>query len=355
MKVVLGLLAVVLLLGAGALFALGVSGHTPPITDADGRVLPESIASLERIELGGMEQWILIRGADRSKRVLLWLHGGPGGAQMPFAHRVDRELERHFIVVHWDQRGAGKSNHSGFDERTMALDRYVEDSLELIAHLRARLEIDTLVLLGHSWGTRIGMQLVDRNPELFEAYIGVGQVVHHERATEVAFAWLEETIDRERAPQDWQALMEIEIPARRHRDYRELNRLTTKYGGSLDLSSAELARIVLAAPEYTFRDYPRLLRGMNRGGRPLHVDGIMQNYDLIETIPGVEVPVYFFAGARDFNTPLALIREYYEILDAPDKELVVFEDAAHLPFLSQNRRFVEEVVRVAGGTPGSFP
>ena len=351
----MGMLAVLVLLGTGVVLALGVSGHTPPITDADGRVLPNSIASLERIELGGMEQWILIRGADRSKPILLWLHGGPGGAQMPFAHRVDRELERHFVVVHWDQRGAGKSNHRGFDERTMHLDRYIEDALELTAYLQTRLEVDTLVLLGHSWGTRIGMQLVDRHPELFEAYIGVGQVVHHERATVVAFAWLEETIDAERAPQDWQALMGIEIPARQHSEYRELNRLTTKYGGSLDLSSAELGRIVLAAPEYSFRDYPRLLRGMNRGGRPLHAGGIMQNYDLIESIPVVEVPVYFFAGARDFNTPLPLIREYYEILDAPQKELVVFEEAAHLPFLSQNRRFVEEVVRVVGGMPGSLP
>ena len=318
-------------------------------TDADGNELPGSIAVLETVELGGLEQWILIRGADRSNPVLLWLHGGPGGAEMAFAHHVDRELEEHFVVVHWDQRGVGKSNHRGFDEETMRIGRYLEDARELIEHLRGRLGQDRIVLLGHSWGTQLGIELVRAYPEYFHAYIGVGQVVNHARATELAHAWLTETIDPDAAPADWRTLENIEVPAMAHSEYRKLNQLTDAYGGSLDLSIAKMARIVARAPEYSVLDYWRLLQGMNRGGGPMHQGGRMAGFDFIESIPALEVPIYFFMGRNDHNTPLALAQEYYEALSAPHKELVVFENSAHTPFLAEAERFTEEVIRVAGG------
>jgi pimeloyl-ACP methyl ester carboxylesterase len=325
---------------------LGVSAYTPPLTDADGNEIPNSIAALEKVELGGLDQWILIRGSDRSNPILLWLHGGPGGAQMAFAHHVDRELEGHFVVVHWDQRGAGKSNHREFDEETMRLERYLQDARELIGYLRRRFGQDRIILLGHSWGTRLGIELVKAHPEYFHAYIGVSQVVNHDRATELARDWLLETIDADEAPADWRTLQHIEIPARRHSEYRRLNELTGAYGGSMDLSAVQLARIAVRAPEYTVLDYIRLLRGMNRGGGPMHEGGIMAAYNFVETIPEVEVPVYFFMGAHDYNTPLALVREYYEIIEAPRKELVVFEHAAHLPFLAETANFTAQVIRV---------
>jgi pimeloyl-ACP methyl ester carboxylesterase len=347
-RILVPVIAAIVLLAIGAALVLGVRARTPPFRDADDNELAGSIAVLEKVELGGLEQWILIRGADRANPILLWLHGGPGGAQMPFAHRLDGELERHFVVVHWDQRGAGKSNHGGFDEATMRLDRYLADALELIAHLRERSGRQRIVLLGHSWGTRLGMELVAMRPEHIAAYIGVSQVVDHERATAIAHAWLRETIDSARAPADWQTLGQIEIPAVRHSEFRRLNSLTNDYGGSLDVSITALARIAIGAPEYTLPDYFRLLRGMNRGGGPMHEGGVMERFDLIESIPRVAVPVFFFAGRNDYNTPLALVREYYQRLEAPHRELVVFEQSAHLPFLSEPEKFTREVIRVGG-------
>jgi pimeloyl-ACP methyl ester carboxylesterase len=330
-------------------YYLGVWAATPPITDADGNEVPGSIALLEKVELGGLEQWILIRGTNTTNPVLLWLHGGPGAAQMPLAHHIDgRRLEERFVVVHWDQRGAGKSNHRGFDQRTMRVERYVDDARELVEHLRRRLGQEKLVLLGHSWGTQLGIELVHAHPEYFHAYIGVSQVVNHERATEIARDWLLQTIDPALAPGDLRALREIEIPARRHSEYRKLNRLVDAYGGSFDVPVTRLARIAMRAPEYTALDYLRLLRGMNRGGGPMHEGGIMAGYDFIRRIPVVDVPVYFFSGANDYNTPLALVREYYETIDAPQKALVVFERTAHMPFLAEREKFADEVIRVQG-------
>ena len=345
----LGVLAVVIgLLAVGAVLLLGVSASTPPLRDARGNVVPGSIAVLERVELGGLEQWITIRGADVTKPVLLWLHGGPGSPQMPLAHHLDARLEQAFVVVHWDQRGAGKSNHGGFDEATMRFERFFDDALELIAYLRARLGQERIVLLGHSWGSQLGIELVAAHPELFDAYIGVSQVVDHDRATEIARDWLRATIDPAKAPDDLRALEAIAIPARRHGEYRALAQLVDAYGGSFDVPITRLAGIVARAPEYVVGDYLRLLRGMNRGGGPMHAGGIMANPEIITTIASLEVPAYFFVGARDYNTPGVLVEAYVEVLEAPHKELVVFEQAAHLPFLAEPERFVDEVIRVAG-------
>ena len=353
-KVIAGTaLAFVALVVVGVL-VLGVRARTPPHRDASGAVVAGSIAVLERIELGGLEQWITIRGVDVRNPVLLWLHGGPGSPQMPLAHALDRRLEECFVVVHWDQRGAGKSNHGAFDEATMRLERYLDDALELIAHLRARLGRERIVLLGHSWGTQLGIELVAAHPELFEAYLGVSQVVDHDRATELAAEWLRQTIDPARSPDDLRALEAIPIPARRHADYRALARLVDAYGGNSDVPFARLASIALRAPEYTVNDYLLLLRGMQRGGGPLHEGGVMTSFDYVRDVPKVEVPIAFLIGANDRNTPLALAAAYLDAIDAPAKELVVFEDAAHLPFLAAPERFGDEVIRLAAPPHGTL-
>lgn len=152
-------------------------GLTAPIKDANREIIPRSIASLEKIKLGGMDQWILIRGNDVSNPVLLWLHGGPGAAQMPIAHHFDKNLEKDFIVVHWDQRGAGKSNPKDFDEQTMTFEQFITDAHELTQYLKRRFNTEKIYLVGHSWGTQLGIKMVQLYPEDYFAYIGIGQAV----------------------------------------------------------------------------------------------------------------------------------------------------------------------------------
>lgn len=338
---IVGLLMIV---SIGAVLALGVTTSTTPFVNDRGEPLPDSIATVEAVELGGMEQWISIRGVDRSQPVLLWLHGGPGSAQMALAHELDGRLEQEFVVVHWDQRGAGKSNPRGFDEATMTFERYVSDARELVEHLQDRLDVDRIYLLGHSWGTQVGIHLAERHPEDLHAYIGVSQVVDNRRAVAIARDWLVDEITERGDLDDLEHLEQLDDPGTRHSEYREFAQLVNAYGGSFDLETRELATIMLRAPEYTARDYIRLLRGMNRGGAPLHDDGIMAPFDLIEQIPHLEVPVYFIVGANDYNTPATLVAEYHEALEAPDKDLFVFEDSAHLPFLGEKDRFDQVII-----------
>ncbi len=125
-----------------------------------------SIASLEDMMIGGVNQSVLIRGFDVDRPVLLWLHGGPGGPMMPVAHVVGGGLEKHVVVVHWDQRGSGRSARSTVSRESLNLEQFLSDTRELIEILRSRFDADRIFLLGHSWGSVLGLITAQRHPEL---------------------------------------------------------------------------------------------------------------------------------------------------------------------------------------------
>ena len=126
----------------------------PAVVDAEGNEIPGSLASLEKVTLGGIDQWILIRAQDTSKPVLLFLHGGPGGAVMPWVDLFQPvQLEANFVVVHWDQRGAGKSYNQSLKAEDLSFDNFVSDTLELTDLLRERFDQGKIFLSGISWGS----------------------------------------------------------------------------------------------------------------------------------------------------------------------------------------------------------
>ena len=342
---ILTLIVVILLLLVGSMGLL--QGSTNQIKDADGNIIPGSIAELTELEIGGMSQWILKRGYDQSNPVLLWLHGGPGAAQMPLAHYLDGELEREFVVVHWDQRGAGKSNHSGFDEATMTFDQFLSDTHELIEYLKGRFNQDKIYLLGHSWGTMLGMEYALRQPGNLYAFISVSQVVDNHRGGKIAYSWLTEQIRESSSESDMSKLNELgEPPYTKHSDHVDFAGLIGDYGGNFDVSMYRLARIAFRAPEYRLRDYYRWLNGANRGSGPMWDEIFARHIDYIIEVPSVAIPVWFLVGDQDKNTPRRLVEEYFEVIDAPLKRLVVFESSAHTPFLGEPEKFSEEVINV---------
>ena len=141
---------------------------------------PNGISSLEEIALGGLKQWIFIRGTDQDNPVLLFLHGGPGAPLlgMSSSRKHDAEVIEHFTVVHWDQRGAGKSFSSDIPVDSMTLDRFVEDCNELIDYLRNRFHTQKVFIVAHSGGTIIGIKTAYKYPEKIHAYVGVAQVIN---------------------------------------------------------------------------------------------------------------------------------------------------------------------------------
>jgi pimeloyl-ACP methyl ester carboxylesterase len=328
----LAVLAVLILLGAAVYveFVL-LRGRTPEIGG------DRSIASLEEVELGGAKQWILIRGRDRRNPVVLWLHGGPGMPAMYLAHAFQRQMERDFVIVQWDRLGAGKSYASAGDA-SISVSGRLSDTIELTRLLRERFGQDRIYLLGHSWGSYLGLLAAHEHPEYYRAFVGSGVIAGtRAEADSLRRRWL-----REEAEENQDSTLLARLAAGEEVTEADVFR----YGGSLAGARSfwPLLRIGLAAPEYTLFDALAVRKGVQLVHERMQYDvlpGPLEGeYD------DFAVPVAFFLGRHDHTTPSALAAAYLERLEAPYKEKVWFEESAHFPFLTQSQRFSEKLVEL---------
>jgi pimeloyl-ACP methyl ester carboxylesterase len=290
-----------------------------------------AVDSIEDVTIGGIRQKILIQGDDVTNPVLLWLHGGPGEPAMMLAHHFSSELKRHLTIVHWDQRGAGLSYSPDLDGRQVSEDLIASDAVELARYLAHRFQKRKIYLLGHSFGSVIGLRLVAAHPELFCAYVGLGQVIKPSRSEELTYGWLEHTL---RQVGDLQGLRRIQ-EAR-----RPLIDLVRQYGGRMH-QPVDYQGIVKSSPYYfdgyienkeAARDFCQRAIAANRTKGP---------DDFFQEAPEVKLPVYFMAGRFD-RIPAcapALVVEYCRKLRAPHKEILWFDRSAHLPNIEEPELF----------------
>ncbi len=305
------------------------------------------ISREEKVVLGGLEETIFIRGQDRANPVLLFLHGGPGLPEMPFSH-ANAELERDFIVVHWDQRGAGKSFRPGIPLASMNADQIVGETLELTRHLCRTFGRRKVYLAGFSWGSLVGVLAVDRAPELFHAYLGISQLVSVPRSERLLhFAGIAQA---ERTGRDDVAGQLRAIgppPYRTRRDERLVNQLTKNLPPPLPLAMTiwRYLRLGLASPYYSLADDVRLLRGLKFSGVNLEDD--LYAHDLAREVPEIKVPVVFLAGRHDTVLSAPLMEQYFRALRAPrGKRFVWFEHSDHIVHLEERERFRAELLRL---------
>lgn len=321
------LLILVLALGLWAL----VPARTAPIEG------PDAIAALERVVLGGVEQTILLRGWDRRKPVLLYVHGGPGFAQLPIAPGYSDQLERHFVVVHWDQRGAGASC-AGADFGALTQERVVADAIELSEQLARRFG-GKIFLLGHSWGSVVGALAAQQRPDLLYAYVGLGQVVNGRRNEELSYRFVVEEAERREDEEALAQLGRIHPPYPTPRELGVQRRWLGAYRGSI--YAVERARETLPAAlfgrEYTLGTRLRFFSCFQRSLERLWPG--LDGFDAMAQIPRLDVPVFFFTGRHDWNTPWPLVEEWAAALEAPHVELVWFEEAGHVPPIEAPEEF----------------
>ncbi len=294
---------------------------------------PNGIESLEQVTLGGVKQWILIRGHDRSNPVLLFLHGGPGAADIFIARHFDTALVPHFTMVHWDQRGAGKSYSSRIPRESIKRDQYISDIRELSEILKTRFDTPKVYLVGHSWGTEIGILAASRYPELFHAYVGVAQVVDKAEQEQISYQFV---LDMATESQNEMARRELaEIGPPPYADFKEqgIQRKWLEHYGGVSHNNAigfmDFLKIGLTCPDYSLLDGLRFFRGQGFSEKHMWEERLHTN--LFQEVPRIEIPIYFFVGRHDYNTPFELAERYYEQLEAPKgKQLIWFENAAHM-------------------------
>lgn len=340
----LGFLA---LAAGGAALLAGCAG-TPEIVDGRGEELPESIAVMEQVELNGSRQWVTIRGRDRSNPVLLFLSGGPGGSQLTSTRLHLSELERDFVVVNWDQPGAGKSFRS-VRIRDLTPERYVADGLALMEHLRARFDQDQIFILGESWGTILGVWLCQAAPDQIAAYVGAGQMVNTTENDRMGYQF---ALDRLRAAGNDDRVRDLEKLGPPPYTDGNISLKYAKYLGVLNdymyaRESGEHHDILLDSlkgSEYTFLDKINWIRGLMKVFNRVYPQ--LADVDLQAQAASLEVPVYLVIGRHDVNAMTSLAEEYFNTLEAPSKELVWFERSGHPALYSEPEKLVSLMTRV---------
>ncbi len=306
-------------------------------------VSPPGIASLEKIRLGGVEQWIQIRGDDRAKPILLFLHSGPGFPEMPFSH-VNDALEKDFIVVQWDQRGAGKSYSLSIPESSMTIEQFISDTHQLVQLLLARFHRSKLILVAHSWGSIIGVLTVAKYPELFDAYIGISQAANPPESERMMYRVALETAAAQGNEKAAIELKEIGVPPyEKFADYRTMKGWVHRFRDPVydEISPWKFARWALASPAYSWGDLLRLILGMRFSFSHLWQEAFYRT-DLFKQAPKLDVPVYFFLGRHDrtVTASAALAERYFDRLEAPKgKQLIWFENSGHWPQLEEPEKF----------------
>jgi pimeloyl-ACP methyl ester carboxylesterase len=317
---------------------------------------PGGVATLEKIRIGGSDQWVLERSEDAGNPVVLFLHGGPGTSQLTSNRRDTRRLEKYFTVVNWDQRGAGKSYGAISDPGRMNIGQFVADTKELTTYLLAKFHQDRLVLVGHSWGTAIGALAVSRYPELYSCYVGIGQIGRMAEGEAASYRW---TLDQARKRGNRRAADALVAmgPPPYDGDWQKKTITQRSYlawfGGEVYRSrfgaSGRVLGGLLFSREYTLADRVNVIRGIHGSMRLLWPE--LFEVDLFESVPEIKVPVFLMEGKHDHECPSEIAETYFNKLRAPAKELIWFDRSAHLPNAEErglfNKIMVEEVLPIA--------
>jgi len=309
---------------------------------------PESIAVLESVVLGGLLQWITIRSHDRRNPLLLFLPGGPGAAELGSLRKALPRLEQYFTVVSWAPRGSAKTDPDRIDPASFTVERILEDAHELIALLLQRFGQQRLFLAGHSVGTIPGMLLAQRYPHLLHAYVGCNQVI--DRAAE-EWRTHDFVLRAARASGNQKALKAVEplgYPVRGV--YRTVDdtvtqrRWATEFGGvSHDPGKALKWHIAnYLVPEYSIAEFTKIFKGLNISMK--HLWSQYGSLNFREQVPAVGAPIYLVMGRHDKITYYDLAEEFLSMVEAPHKELLILENAAHIGFFEEPERFQDLLI-----------
>jgi pimeloyl-ACP methyl ester carboxylesterase len=307
---------------------------------------PNGINEEMFIRIGGIDQWIQIRGENRENPVILILHGGPGFSYIPFTP-IFRSWEKHFTVVQWDQRGSGKTFGKNGKEGSgsITIDQMTQDGIEVAEFVRKHLKKDKIILFAHSWGTVLGIPMVAKRSDLFSAYVGTGQVVDMARNETVSYdlvlKHLRETGDEKAI----KTLEELGVPP--YKDFKTwmvkgrmivMNTPPSASGRTLP----NVFGLALSSPSYSLKDGYDLFSAFNFSSERLYEEMMLYKADRFGM--KFKIPVFIIQGDADIQSPTSIVKEYFSSIEAPKKELVLLKGEGHTAILILPDIFLNELL-----------
>lgn len=286
------------------------------------------------LKINGVLQYVSIRAERKNAPLLLYLHGGPGDAALPLVMKYNRELEKSYTVVIWEQRGAGKSYYQ-FQE-AVTIDDFLQDLYELTKYLLDRFEQAALYLLGHSWGSVLGLRFIQLHPELVHTYIGCGQVVNMRKSCQEAYDFA----CRHAGKKEWKRLQKIDCTYTADSWLKDLLFVTgqvVKHKGSLygQTNYQKLITPFLGSKYYTISDLIRRQKGSLQAIQYLWQELMQVNF---EGQTRYQVPIILIEGRHDSHVSSALAKKYFDTIETK-KKFYWFEESCHFPQWSENERF----------------
>ncbi|AEI51963.1 alpha/beta hydrolase fold protein (plasmid) [Runella slithyformis DSM 19594] len=315
------------------------------------------ISEIQYLDINNTKQYVLLRGKDKNNPVLLFLHGGPGASATALLRKFNSELEDHFTVVYWDQRNAGKSYRKKTPKEEIKVAKYIQDVDTLVAYLKSRFKVGKIFLVGHSWGARLGLYSVQRHPENYMAYVGVGQELAAYEGELLSYQY---TLNKAKEKNHLKALKDLQESGP-----PQSGEFTTMYKNGfwglvkqkdwlLKMGGERYGKTdytdwifsILFSGEYSFLDLVKYSRASGFSAGNIIYDPDFNNYDFFKQLPEVKVPVFFISGAYDYNTPWELVERYHNTLKAPHKEFIKFEKSGHSPVFEEPEKFNKEIIRI---------
>ncbi|WP_165356369.1 alpha/beta hydrolase [Sphingosinicella sp. BN140058] len=331
------------------------SAQTPNEIFAKARKLrtADAVDDTGLVPIGGIDQWISVRGRHRDNPILLFVHGGPGFTASPVSYHYMRDWEEYFTVAHWDQRGAGKTyaaNDPAKVRPTMSVARMVDDAEGVAAYLRRKYGKRRIVLMAHSFGTIIGLKLAQRHPDWFHAYVGTGQFVDFQRSEAEGYA---ATLQAARAANNAQAVADLirmapfPDPAHPERNVQNLGierKWLAAFGGYYwPAGEGHNVAISRFSPDYSEADLKT--RDAAQAFSDQALWGEIGTLDLSRST-AFRLPVVILQGRHDLGTSSALVAKWFGRVTAPSKQLVWFEDSAHMTFEEEPGKMLVSLVDI---------
>jgi len=286
------------------------------------------IHEAQSIKAGNILQWIKIDGNNDQNPVLLFLHGGPGSSTMSYANRFTNDLQKHFIVVQWDQRETGKTKSINSSAEPLTVSLFENDAVEVINYLRTKFHQDKIYLVGHSWGGFLALEVASHHPELLAACFAASPMIHQDESEKMALHKMNELAEYDNNKITKEELAKIKIPFENgtqlyyHRKwlYELINR-----------KKAPFTKSYVESWSTTWLSPFNEASGIN----------------FFEAVPEIKCPIYFLVGSKDFQTNFNLTESYFKKLKAEKKELFWFSNSAHGLNLTESKKFQEVIISTA--------
>ena len=302
--------------------------------------------------IGGVPQRLWFRGIDVGKPVVILLHGGPGTSEAALFRYFNAALERQAVMVYWEQRGAGRSYTNDIPPESMTITQFVNDLNEVVDLVRRRFQKDRVVLLGHSWGTALGILYTARFPEKVAVYVGVGQVADMPTGERLSYEFARAEARRRGDRRALRKLAAIGLPPHTVDEMLTSRKWVERFGGSFhgDLSTGKLIWSALRTDEANLWDL--ITFGQGNQFSLHHLWHEFRAFDVDETLLSFDAPIVFMLGRYDWQVPSVVAARYFERIEAPMKRLVWFEHSAHNPPFEEPTAFNNSVAAILAKAEG---